>query len=102
MALDFARTWLPYIYLYGAGGFIFLLGLLLIVRSGAINLNKKKHKFWLAVLFFGFIWYLAIHGFSTISALGGEEIVGVMIVIFLFIAGFSLIILRSFYGSSPR
>ena len=38
--LDFARTWLPFISLYGVGGFAFLIGIILIL----IGLRQDKKK----------------------------------------------------------
>ena len=73
MELDFARTWLPYLYLYGAGGFIFLLGMVIIFRAKSIKLFKTKHKKWFIVLAFGFFWYLAIHGFTSLFAVNSES-----------------------------
>ena len=69
MELEFASTWLPYIYLYGVGGFIFLTGMLIIFKSKSINILRLRHRKWYAVLVFGFLWYMAIHGFATFAAL---------------------------------
>ena len=41
-ALDFDRLWLPYIYLYAVGGALFLGGLFLVLRSGALDM-KRRH-----------------------------------------------------------
>lgn len=67
--LTFQQTWLPYIYLYGVGGLFFLLGMIIIRKSGAIDLKKKKHRYWNRVLIFGFFWFMTIHGILTIAAL---------------------------------
>jgi len=40
--LTFFDTWLPYIYLYGVGGVFFAIGLFIAVKSGALNLQKKR------------------------------------------------------------
>ena len=42
--LTFYHTWLPFIYLYGAGGVAFLIGMFLIIKTGALSLNKIHHK----------------------------------------------------------
>ncbi|NUN10436.1 MAG: hypothetical protein HUU54_14775 [Ignavibacteriaceae bacterium] len=65
----FYETWLPYIYLYGVGGIFFLSGMILIRKSKALNLNKKRHRFWKNVMIFGFIYFMAIHFIMTIAAL---------------------------------
>ena len=67
--LTFYHTWLPFIYLYGAGGVAFLIGMFLIIKTGALSLNKIHHKKWLSVLLFGFLYYASIHGFFIIMAL---------------------------------
>jgi hypothetical protein len=66
---SFLNSWLPFIYLYGIGGIFFFFGLLLIKKSGAINLTRKRHKFWLKVMLFGFFYFVALHLFLTIAAL---------------------------------
>ncbi|HEX7357887.1 MAG TPA: hypothetical protein VF270_09285 [Ignavibacteriaceae bacterium] len=65
----FSHTWLPYIYLYAAGGIFFVAGLIITKRSGAMDLSKKKHRFWFKILIFGFFYYMALHFFLTIAAL---------------------------------
>ena len=67
--LSFLRTWLPYIYLYVAGGLIFGGGMVFITYSGAINLKRARHQWWYKVLFFGFFYYLALHGIAILAAL---------------------------------
>ena len=69
MELEFTRTWLPYLYLYGVGGFIFFTGIFIIVRAKSIKLFRTKHKLWFIILISGFFWYMAIHGFTTYAAL---------------------------------
>ena len=59
--LTFADTWLPYIYLYGVGGIFFLVGMIIIRKSGAINLNIKRHRYWYRVLIFGYFYFALMH-----------------------------------------
>ncbi|MCF8306371.1 MAG: hypothetical protein K9G57_02940 [Ignavibacteriales bacterium] len=66
---SFYHTWLPFIYLYGVGGVFFVLGLIFAIKSNALNLKKKKHKYWLRVLIFGYLYFMFIHAFFTIAAL---------------------------------
>ena len=65
----FYHSWLPFIYLYGVGGIFFVLGLIIIRRSGSLELSIPKHQRWLKILYFGFIWYMLIHGALTFFAL---------------------------------
>jgi hypothetical protein len=67
--LTFFDTWLPYIYLYGVGGIFFFFGLVIIRKSGAIDLNNKKHRHWYRVIIFGFFYFAAMHALLNIAAL---------------------------------
>ena len=71
-SLPFDRTWLPYIYLYGAGGILFLIGIFIILRNNAINLKFHKHRKWMFILFGGFVWYALIHAIFILLGLGGN------------------------------
>ncbi|HMU43631.1 MAG: hypothetical protein IPJ03_06100 [Ignavibacteriales bacterium] len=66
---SFEQTWLPFIYLYGVGGLFFFSGMILIKKSGAINLNLKRHRFWWKMLYFGFFYFMFIHAALTLAAL---------------------------------
>jgi hypothetical protein len=68
MDVPFSHTWLPFIYLYGVGGFFFLFGMVIIKKSGAINLKKKMHKFWFKTLLYGFFYFMIMHAVLIISA----------------------------------
>ena len=70
--LDFSRTWVPYIYLYGVGGGIFLIGMFIILRSRSLKLERVRHKEWYKILIFGFFYYMGIHGFFTFVAIGNK------------------------------
>lgn len=65
----FMQAWLPLLYLYGVGGLLFGLGIVIIRKSGAINLQLKRHRFWYKTLFFGFIYFMLMHTILTIAAL---------------------------------
>jgi hypothetical protein len=66
---SFFDAWLPYIYLYGIGGIFFFSGLIIIKKSGALDLARKRHKFWLKVMLFGFFYFAALHFLVNIAAL---------------------------------
>tara|TARA_B000000557_G_C20638886_1_gene385480 strand:+ start:287 stop:589 length:303 start_codon:yes stop_codon:yes gene_type:complete len=68
--LDFSRTWLPYIYLYGVGGCIFIIGMIIILRSRSLKKERVRHNSWMHILIFGLLYYMGIHGFFTFLALG--------------------------------
>ncbi|MDY0083412.1 MAG: hypothetical protein RBR74_09545 [Ignavibacteriaceae bacterium] len=66
---SFENTWLPFIYLYGVGGLFFVSGLIIIRKSKAINMEKKRHRYWWKVSLFGFFYFMAIHALLILSAL---------------------------------
>ena len=53
--------WWPYIYQYGVGMIIFVIGLILILRYKSCNLSRQQDRLWFGVLLFGFFWYAGIH-----------------------------------------
>ena len=59
--MNFTHTWLPFIYLYGLGGILFVFGIIITIKSGSFDLSRKAHKKWMWVLLFGFVWYLMMH-----------------------------------------
>jgi len=87
-ALPFTRTWLPYIYLYGAGGILFAAGIWVVLRSGSLDLRRPKHKLWFGVLFFGFAWYMTIHAVATLAALGASNTIIILIIVFFILIAF--------------
>ena len=67
--MTFSQTWLPFLYLYGVGGISFLFGLFIILKSNALRTNYQKHKKWLWVLLYGYLFYAAIHAMFIILAI---------------------------------
>ncbi len=67
--LPFSHTWLPFVYLYGLGGILFLIGIWVVFRAKSIDLKRSHHRRWLFILVFGFIWYFSIHGLMNLAAL---------------------------------
>lgn len=65
----FEQTWLPFIYLYGIGGFFFLTGMIIIRKAKAVNFKRKRHRYWWKILFAGFIYFMVLHAFLIIAAL---------------------------------
>tara|TARA_B100000446_G_scaffold21744_1_gene17734 strand:- start:55 stop:267 length:213 start_codon:yes stop_codon:yes gene_type:complete len=68
--MEFANTWLPFIYLYGVGGIAFVLGMLLILRTKALEVSFDRHKKWLWVLIYGFLFYAGLHATFILLAIG--------------------------------
>lgn len=67
--LSFFDAWLPFLYLYGVGGFAFFTGIVIVRKSGAIDLTKKRHKFWYRVMIAGYFYFVAIHFLWNYAAL---------------------------------
>jgi uncharacterized membrane protein HdeD (DUF308 family) len=88
--LDFSRTWIPYIYLYGVGGGIFLIGMFIILRSKSLKIERVRHKKWYHILIFGILYYMGIHALFTCAAVG-ELIFATLIGLILFSMGVNLI-----------
>ncbi len=65
----FPEYWWPYLYQYGVGAVIFVVGLWLILRRRACVLSRKQDRFWFGVLIFGFLWYSGIHLLWYLAAL---------------------------------
>lgn len=68
--MEFANTWLPFIYLYGVGGIAFVVGMLLILRTKALEVSSERHKKWLWVLIYGFLFYAGLHATFILLAIG--------------------------------
>ena len=93
--LDFSRIWLPFIYLYGVGGIIFILGMVLVLRSRSLNLKRRYHRIWLFILFLGFAWYVVLHSTVSLAALGYESASAVIILLFLFVMVFLYLVVTA-------
>ena len=68
--MDFAQTWLPFIYLYGVGGLAFLFGLNLILKTKALRVSYSRHKKWVWIFLYGFFFYAGIHALFIFLAIG--------------------------------
>ena len=66
----FSHSWLPFMYLYGLGGLLFISGILITIRSGSLNLDSVSHWRWFWTLIFGLVWYMSIHASLILAALG--------------------------------
>ena len=93
--LDFSRSWLPFIYLYGVGGIIFLLGMVLVLRSESLNLKRRHHRIWLFILFLGFAWYVVIHSTVSLAALGYKSASAIIVLLFFFVMIFLYLVITS-------
>ncbi len=67
--MSFFNTWFPFIYLYGVGGIFFFIGVYLARKSGALDLNIKRHRFWYRVMLYGYLYFVILHATLIIAAL---------------------------------
>ena len=65
----FSHSWLPFIYQYSFGLFIFGGGLFAIFKAYGYQEFWAKYKIWILVLIWGFIYVSSIHLIMTIAAL---------------------------------
>ncbi|HCV46160.1 MAG TPA: hypothetical protein DF909_08775 [Deltaproteobacteria bacterium] len=86
--LDFSRVWLPFIYLYGLGGILFIAGIVITIKAGSFDLGRLKHKKWMWILLFGFVWYLMMHALMTWAALGTISVYTVPAILLFMVAIF--------------
>ena len=92
--MDFTHTWLPFIYLYGLGGILFVAGIIITIKSGSFDLNRHAHKKWMWILLFGFVWYLMMHALMTWAALDIIPVYTVPIVLLGLVAIFIIVTLK--------
>ncbi len=67
--LGMDSPWVSYFYLYGNGLIVFLVGILIILRSGACRLGRGRDTFWFLVLLAGYVFFAALHAVWTLAAL---------------------------------
>lgn len=96
--MEFSRTWLPYLYLYGAGGFIFFTGILIILRSRSLKIERARHNFWFHILIFGFFYYMGIHGAAIQAALGNYLTMFIILLAMVVLLAWVIISSRSSSG----
>lgn len=72
--LDFARTWGPWLYLYGVGGLFFLVSFWLVRRSRAADPTRRRDRLWMGVLLLGFLWFAGLHAGGTQAALSSSAV----------------------------
>ena len=56
-----SNPWTSYLYLYGFGGYFFMLGLLLITKTGSCKFGRGQDSKWFAILCSGFLFLMTMH-----------------------------------------
>ena len=61
LGMDPADPWLNYLYHYGFGIMIFLIGLFVILKTGSCELGRGRDTKWFIYLSVGMVIYASIH-----------------------------------------
>lgn len=61
-ALGAENPWTSYLYMYGLGFVVFLIGMVIIRSSGSLVLGRGRDSHWYKYLLGGFIFFAALHG----------------------------------------
>ncbi len=61
--------WTSYLYQYGFGLVVFLIGIRLIINTGACRPGRGRDTFWFRILLAGFVLYAVTHAIWIILAL---------------------------------
>ena len=61
-------TGASWFYQYSVGGILFIFGLYICLKSGAIDLKKREGKQMVAILIGGFLFFLSFHFFFQFIA----------------------------------
>lgn len=96
----FSHSWLPFIYLYGLGGILFIAGIVITLKAGSFDLKRPSHKKWMWILIFGFIWYFTMHALMTWAALGTISPYVVLYILLALVGVFIVVTLR--FGKKAR
>lgn len=66
---DLSNPWLNYLYHYFLGLITFIIGIVVIRKSKALQPGRGHDSFWLKVLYGGFVGYMAVHALWIVAAL---------------------------------
>ncbi len=64
-----ANPWTSYLYQYGFGLMVFLIGLWLIRSTGACRPGRGRDGFWFGVLVCGYFFFALVHALWILAAL---------------------------------
>ena len=63
------NPWTSYLYLYGNGLVVFLIGIWVILRSKACRFGRGHDTFWFNVLLAGYVFFAVMHAAWILAAL---------------------------------
>lgn len=61
--------WTSYFYMYGYGLITFALGMLIVMKSGALKPGRGNETLWFRFLLGGFVFFSTLHGLWIIMSL---------------------------------
>lgn len=64
-----SSPWTSYLYQYGMGLVTFLVGIGIILKTGACVPGRGRDRFWLIILFAGFVFFAVLHALWIVLAL---------------------------------
>jgi hypothetical protein len=64
-----SNPWTSYLYLYGFGLWFFMIGIWLILSTGACQFGRGRDSFWFKVLIGGFIFFASLHAIWILAAI---------------------------------
>ena len=64
-----ANPWTSYLYQYGLGLIVFLIGIWMIISTKACQLGRGHDTFWFRVLLGGFVFFALVHAIWILAAL---------------------------------
>lgn len=73
-----ASPWTSYFYQYGFGFLTFMIGIWIILSTGACKPGRGRDGFWLLVLIGGFLFFLVLHGVWIVAALRAPYLGGAL------------------------
>ncbi len=63
-----ANPWTSYLYQYGFGLIVFVVGLWVILKTGACKLGRGRDSLWFGVLLAGFAMFSTLHALWIVAA----------------------------------
>jgi uncharacterized membrane protein YkgB len=63
-----ADPWTSYLYQYGLGLIVFLVGILVILKSKSCQLGRGRDTFWFILLIFGFVFFAVVHALWIVAS----------------------------------
>ena len=73
-----ASPWTSYFYQYGFGFVTFMVGIWVILSTGACKPGRGRDGLWFLILIGGFLFFLVLHGVWIVAALRAPHLGGTL------------------------